>query len=296
MDIDELATRRPANIEEALDAMREGLHYYHDTHDRRAIFLRLYYMMTLEVYKAIHGCDDYKGRKIFMDPPWIYRLSGRFSSLYFQSLATPEGDRAWQIAHRVAAQPGSSIIENALLGINAHINFDLPRAIAANLDPAELTNYEIMQKRKFDHDQVNNLLVRTINPVQRVLAKNYEPGIGVVDRVLGGWDERACGVLLRTYRERVWWNALSFAAAAPGDEQKIVRDKLEWESAYLAKNLRSSRLWGAERLVNRASRRVLAGRWAAVPLERRCHDHRRDDDAAKAEAPLGEIGCSTPAV
>ena len=53
MDIDELATRRPGNIEEALDAMREGLHYYHDTHDRRAIFLRLYYMMTLEVYKVI---------------------------------------------------------------------------------------------------------------------------------------------------------------------------------------------------------------------------------------------------
>ena len=54
------------------------------------------------------------------------------------------------------------------------------------------------------------------------LAALREPGIGVIDRVMGGWDERACGVLLRTYRERVWWNALSFSAATPGAEQAIV--------------------------------------------------------------------------
>ena len=292
MDIDEIAAQRPANIEEALDAMRLGLHYYHDVHDRRAIFLRLYYMMTLEVYAAIHGCREYKDRTIFMDPDWIYRLSGKFSSLYFQSLVAPDGDRAWQIAHSVAKQPGSSVIQNALLGINAHINFDLPRAIAANLDPTELPNYEIMQKRKFDHDQVNNLLVRTVNPVQRVLAKNYEPGIAVVDKVLGGYDERACGVLLRTYRERVWWNALSFAAAKPGIEQTIVRNKLEWESSQLAKSLRHSRLWGAERGVNRVARSLFPRDWTAVPLERRCHDHREDPTPPGADRPLGEIGCS----
>lgn len=71
-----------------------------------------------------------------------------------------------------------------------------------------------------------------------------------------------------------------------------VRHKLEWESAQLAKALRTSRLWGAERQVNRASRRVLAGRWATVPFERRCHDHRLD----RVEAPPGEIGRSTPIV
>jgi len=290
VDIAELAAQRPGNIEEALDAMRKGLRYFHETHDRRAIFLRLYYMMTLEVYAAIHGCREYKDRRIFMDPAWIYRLSGRFSTLYFQSLTAPKGDRAWHVAYAVAEQPGSSVVQNALLGINAHINFDLPRAIAANLDPADLTNYEVMQRRKFDHDQVNNLLVRTVNPVQRVLAKNYEPGIAVVDRVLGGFDERACGWLLRTYREQVWWNALAFAAAGEGPDQTIVRDKLEWESHHLAESLRHSRMWGAERVVNRVTRPVLGRRWAEIPLEERCHDHSKDP--RPSDQPLGEIGCS----
>ena len=109
-------------------------------------------------------------------------------------------------------------MQNALLGINAHINFDLPRAIAENLDPAELPDFKVMQKRKFDHDQVNDLLVRTVNPVQKVLAKNYEPGIAVVDFAMGRLDERACAWLLRTYRQQVWWNALAFAAAPEGEE------------------------------------------------------------------------------
>ena len=295
MDIHTLAARRPENIEEALDAMREGLDFFHETRDRRAIFLQLYYMMTLEVYRAMHGCGPYKGSRTFLDRDWIYRLSGLFSSLYFASLNAPKGDRAWHAAHAVARRPGSSVVQNALLGINAHINFDLPRAIAENLDPAELPDYRVMQKRKFDHDQVNDLLVRTVNPVQKVLAKNYEPGIAVVDLALGRFDERACAWLLRTYRQQVWWNALAFAAAAApgGAEQQIVREKLERESYRLAEKVQRSPLWRAELAVNRVVRPLLADRWAAVPLERRCHDHRHD---LPNTPPSSEIGCSAPAL
>ena len=67
MDIHTLAARRPENIEEALDAMREGLDFFHETRDRRAIFLQLYYMMTLEVYRAMHGCGDVQGHA---EPSW----------------------------------------------------------------------------------------------------------------------------------------------------------------------------------------------------------------------------------
>jgi Family of unknown function (DUF5995) len=294
VDIHTLAARRPENIEEALDAMREGLDFFRETRDRRAIFLQLYYMMTLEVYRAMHGCGDaYKGTRTFLDREWIYRLSGLFSSLYFASLNAPKGDRAWHAAHAVAKRPGSSVVQNALLGINAHINFDLPRAIAANLDPAELPDYKVMQKRKFDHDQVNDLLVRTVNPVQKVLAKNYEPGIAVVDFALGRWDEKACAWLLRTYRQQVWWNALAYAAAPKGEEQLIVREKLEKESYRLAAKVQRSPLWRAELAVNRVVRPLLADRWAAVPLERRCHDHRHD---LPNTPPSSEIGCSAPAL
>ena len=138
-----------------------------------------------------------------------------------------------------------------------------------------------MQKRKFDHDQVNDLLVRTVNPVQKVLAKNYEPGIAVVDFAMGRLDERGvrlaaahlppAGVVERArLRRRAGGRGAGRSSAT----------KLERESYRLAEKVQRSPLWRAELAVNRVVRPLLADRWAAVPLERRCHDHRRDRPVA----------------
>lgn len=192
----ELAEQEPATIDEALACMRATLTRFHADGDKRAIFLRLYYIMTLEVHAAVHGLGAYAGTRVFLDAAWIRSLSGKFASLYFKALDTygrePDdtAERAWKAAHRAAGSSRSTVLQNALLGINAHINDDLPRAIAANLDPAELTDHPTLLLRKFDHDQVNNLLVRTLRPIQDVLARDYGPGIALVDNLLGDLDER----------------------------------------------------------------------------------------------------------
>ena len=84
MDIAEVAAQRPGNIEEALDAMRKGLHYFHDDARPQG------HLPAALLHDDAGGlCRDprlprYKNRRIFMDPGWIYRLSGRFSTLYFR--------------------------------------------------------------------------------------------------------------------------------------------------------------------------------------------------------------------
>lgn len=270
MDEKEIAAQRPHDIDEAIEAMHHTLVFYHARHDKRAIFLRLYYIMTLEVHAAINSYGDYAGKQIFIDPDWVRRLSGRFSTKYFESLAPDDRSRAWQLADLVASSPHSTAVENAVLGINAHINFDLPRAIAENLDPAELDDYRKLQLRKFDHDQVNNLLIRVLSQIQDTLARDYEPGITVADALLGNLDELACGEGLKIYRERVWWNALSFAAAKVDGKEELVRAKLDWESAHLAKDLLNAKwLWSKERALNAV---VSAFRqktsWATITLEK----------------------------
>ena len=176
--------------------------------------------MTLEVHAAIHGLGDYEDKQVFLDADWIKRLSGKFATLYFKALDTcgrepdDEIERAWKTADKATRSRRSTVVQNALLGINAHINYDLPRAIAANLDPAELDDHPTLQLRKFDHDQVNNLLVRTLRPIQDVLARDYAPAIALVDNLLGNLDERLSELGLKYYRERVWWDALTYASAA----------------------------------------------------------------------------------
>ncbi|MBA3905510.1 MAG: hypothetical protein H0X35_02315 [Pseudonocardiales bacterium] len=284
----EIAQQRPHDIDEALEAMRTTLEYYHAHHDNRAIFLRLYYIMTIEVHAAINGYGDYAGKQIFIDPGWVRRLSGRFSTKYFESLDPDTRSRAWSYADGVAKQPHSAVVENAVLGINAHISFDLPRAIGENLDPAELDDYRKLQLRKFDHDQVNNLLIRVLNQIQTTLAEDYEPGIAIADALMGNLDELASGEALKIYRERVWWNALTFAAAKVDGQDGLVRDKLDWESAHLAKDLIKAKwLWSEERaldLVASPFRRTK--NWADITLERPQRPEQAGGPPDTAESPV----------
>ena len=54
--------------------------------------------------------------------------------MYFASLGPPPAEvpqsGAWKIAHETADDDRSTVTQNALLGIVAHITYDLPRAIA----------------------------------------------------------------------------------------------------------------------------------------------------------------------
>jgi hypothetical protein len=147
-----------------------------------------------------------------------------------------------------------------------------------------------MQKRKFDHDQVNNLLVRTLNPVQSILAKDYEPGVAAADWLLGDLDERVSAAALRHYRERVWWDAVAYASAPDEERKQIVYNKLEWQSHRLAERLsRTQWMWRTERALNAVIVPFRRARWAATPIEERCRD-----DHQEVGRPLGEIGCSAP--
>jgi hypothetical protein len=279
MDDTALAAQQPKDIDEALGYMRSTLQQFHAERDRRAFFLRVYYMMTQEVHAAINGSGGYVGRPVFMDPEWIKRLSGRFASLYFRSLTvtgdgSAVGQRAWGAAHGAARSPRSTVLLNALLGIVAHIKKDLAQAIAENLEFDDLDDTATMLRRRFDHDQVNNLLIRVMGSIQDTLARDYEPVLGVGDRLLGGLDERLSSVGLRHYREQVWADALTYAAMLRQPVQEhvelgteLVRAKLDWESYQLAREVADRRaMWFVERALGRGWPRRAHRDWTRIEL------------------------------
>lgn len=272
MDEAQLAAQQPEDIDEALRFMRSTLVEFHAHRDKRAIFLRLYYLMTLEVHKAVNGVGDYADGPVFLDPSWLKRLSGHFASAYFRSLDPNPGagrpGRAWRTAHSVAADPRSPVLENALLGINAHINFDLPQAIAANLkEHGDLKDPLALQRRKFDHDQVNRMLARTVAPVQHVLGEDYGHGIDAVGTLFGSIDDQLSDWELAHYREQVWWHALAFAAAEETDGHGLVRSALDRTSGDLADGVGKRRtLWRTEHAVERLAD-VRARLWDTLDIE-----------------------------
>lgn len=245
-DWQDIVQQRPKDIDEAVPALRRTLEHYHAHNDYRAVFLRAYYIITLEVHAAVHQLGDYREQQIFFDPDWESALAGKFASLYFQSLTTDErpaqSEKAWKLAHEMAVRKSSTVLQDLILGLNAHINYDLAYGLSLNLKETGWDAQEL-PRRKFDHDQINNILVRCTPRIQEVLTRDYGGGMRILSRFFGNWDERLTDLGLKYYRERVWWNAISFLHAGTGREKNLVHDKLNWESFKVAKFMTRRVVW-----------------------------------------------------
>ena len=100
--------------------------------DRRAIFLSCYELMTRNMLAAI-GAGD------FEDWAWVYALLERFAEYYFAALDAYEREQTipvvWKLAFNAAQRPMSHVLQDLILGVNAHINYDLAFALADMLTP-----------------------------------------------------------------------------------------------------------------------------------------------------------------
>src|SRR5215475_7116016 len=65
-----------------------------------------------------------------------------------------------------------------------------------------------LPRRKFDHDQTNNLLARSMNQIAGTLTRDYGGCISPLRRTLHGLDIIMTSTGLKYYRERVWWSAV----------------------------------------------------------------------------------------
>jgi hypothetical protein len=80
-------------------------------------------MMTQNLLDALE-----EGR--FQDADWVDELLSHFAGYYFQSLVKYEypdiqTSAVWEYAHTVARDGDAMAIQNLILGVNAHINYDL---------------------------------------------------------------------------------------------------------------------------------------------------------------------------
>ena len=174
--------------------------------DDKALFLRCYMMMTGNVLAAVNQQE-------FNDPLWVSTLIERFADYYFVALRAYENDPAsapavWQVAHNAAHDPKISAMQKLLLGVNAHINYDLVLTLVDMLE-GEWDDHteEVRNGRYTDHCHINEIIGHTINAVQDEVLEPAMPIMNVIDKLLGPIDERIILKLISDWREKVWQNA-----------------------------------------------------------------------------------------
>jgi hypothetical protein len=203
--------------------------------DRRAIFLRCYALTTDNVLAGIEG-----GR--FHDPLWMSRLLEHFADYYFASVTSgldgvSHAPQAWLTAHRLAHEVETAACEALLLGVNAHINNDLPQATCDLLAEEWPLPADRLAARHDDFCGINGVIAETMHTAELEIVEPYDRALAMVDGRLPRVMRAAEWELQRVisgWRSEVWENALALLTAADDRWRELIRERIERSAARRA--------------------------------------------------------------
>lgn len=115
--------------------------------------------------------------------------------------------RPWQVAFEASTNSVINPLRYSLLGINAHINYDLPQALLAVISEDDFRNDDIIAVRAADHAYVDSILVKRVPEEDKRLAAVEEPGDRtLIDHVMKPLNRAGTRRLLKDRRAKVWRN------------------------------------------------------------------------------------------
>jgi hypothetical protein len=186
-------------------AMQERLDRLPPRLDHHRVFLSTYQRTTWAVGSAID-------RGIFEDPRWVELWDVAFADLYLSALdrelaGGPGVPRPWKLAF--AAPHDLPPLRLVLLGINAHVNLDLPQALLAVLSDDDFADRALMRRRRRDHERIDGVLA------SRVAAEDQQltGARSLLDRLLTPLNREGSKRFLREARLKVWHNTIELQAA-----------------------------------------------------------------------------------
>lgn len=200
-DLLQLVDEAFESVEGTYDRLQAVETYFRERTDRRAVFLTVYAEMTGAIERQI-------GTGFFEDPEWVADYLIAFANEYREALlAFERSDYAtvpepWQMAFRTSVGGDTLVIQDALLGINAHINYDLAHTLRqVGITPDR-------SRKRADHKRINTIIKRIIDTVQVALVSVYSAeGVSSLDAVLDRVDEHLMLFGIREGRTYAWRNA-----------------------------------------------------------------------------------------
>lgn len=234
--------------------------------DPRCVFCRAYASLT-------HVLADAVPRAGFRDQAWVTQLALVFAEYYLRALRErDEGTLhrgAWATVFAASERGKTSVLEELVLGMTAHIVHDLPLALCdVGMTAADGTS------RITDFHLLNDVLGRAIPGIQTELTRRYEPLLGVLDRLFEDYDEILTNYGLRISRAAAWYNADRLLDPA---SREAAREAIARSPAVTLEEILDPPLWSLRfafrvvRLLSRATRR-----WPSPPRVRagRVNRHR----------------------
>ncbi|AUX25372.1 hypothetical protein SOCEGT47_059170 [Sorangium cellulosum] len=222
--------------------------------DPRAAFTDVYGIVTRAVAAQVERPDG-----MFLEPSWISRLAGRFCERYLATFRWCEQGAAqdcgaWRIAYASASSRLALPVQNALLGFNAHINYDLVFGIHATIiEFGHDRDPRMLARLKHDHDQVNTLLRgAVVEALARLYGRHGCRMSGILHNFAPELATRVAMELLSRWRESVWTDVLALLAARRASDRAALSAGIDQRSTRVAQLLALPSLHHAHRPMLRA--------------------------------------------
>jgi hypothetical protein len=202
--------------------------------DHDAIFALTYLRLTEEYRRTVETPT------FFDDTPFVNHEDVVFAGYYFAAFDAWQDGRtafvppAWRVAFDAARDRAVSANGNLLLGINAHVQRDLPFVLySIGLVKPNGTS------RKPDHDRVNQILNRLTDDLIAEIARRFDPTIddGNLRTTL---DDFVLFQLLASWRETAWRHAELLALAQTEEARDQVAEEIEGYSVSQALAIRTA--------------------------------------------------------
>ena len=196
--------------------------------DHRAVFANTYLLLTKEIRRTVKRDPNF-----FSDTNWLIYEDVVFANFYFAIFQRgAELPEAWRIAFDTAASGDQNAAQDMLLGINAHVQRDMPYVLAT-----VGVRSPDGKSRKRDHDVGNQILAAGYEKIVRDTERRYDPLIAVTNSSATPLDDFAGLELVKGWREGVWRNAERILNARTDVDRRLVDESIERNAAEWARQI-----------------------------------------------------------
>lgn len=212
---------RPRTFDELTERMEQLLAPLEAGADPMRYFLATYLRTTYAVRDEVL-------RGGFLDTEWVERWDVEFADLYLQALEEWEARGAtsapWTVAFTTGSGPRVPPLRHVLLGMNAHVNYDLPQSLLAVITDDEFDDPDLVARRRADHSRIDDILASRVAAEDRELKRVEQRGDRtVLDRVLTPFNRLGTKRFLTEARTKTWRNAMLLSRARRAGPDQLAR-------------------------------------------------------------------------
>ena len=202
----------PQSIDEVLNELDKIIETSIEQGDYLAIFGYVYRRTTAQIKTEILA-------KNFEDNERMERMdvvfANRYLVAYQQFVKKEKPTSSWEVPFKARFQR-LTIMQHLILGMSAHINFDL--GIAA----AETAKGQNIDSLKNDFMKVNDILAELINEMQDRIGRVSRLMV-LLDWIGGKSDEKFANYNIKKSRQFAWTVAKTLSILAEEDKQKVIK-------------------------------------------------------------------------